>query len=1001
MTNRRMRFTRGLIVLLLLGLLFPNIINQIAVPSKAYASDATSAQESTVDDLNYADVIQSVPINKENNAAFEPYYLQVSYDWKASRVKDATQLIRILGSQVKSHSAEAEYNVGSYKGKDNVLLWTSRKSSWIEYEVNVPEEGLYELIFSYHPYTAEGERNIRPAVLALSLNGSFPFREARSIKFPRLFRDELPLKKDAYGDHIRPQSIEIEQWLNKPAIASDGAYALPMKWHFKQGLNTLRLQSNDQIVIDQIILAPPTSLETYEQAKSRYPEVKMQNKEVIRFEAEEVTSKNAVSIQIAGFKEGFMTPASNGNIIFNSYGGNRWRLGGEALSWNIEVPEAGLYKISMRTFQGYFSNKAIFRNIYINNKLPFKEMVAYRFPYSSQWEGTVLQDANGNPFEFYLEKGTHTLTLEATYGPYNEVIKSQEILSRAINDVQQELLALTGGVEDNNRTWKIERDFPEIPQKLQNIYDVMQQLANSLIKTNGIVDDNSQSILTAGEDIQKLLKYPDDIPYEINKLSIISNRIGQIQTNLVQAPLALDTIYVTPVTADFPRMEANVWEKIKSTTVNFFASFKAKTRLSSNDKDVLNIWMFMGRDYINMLQQMADQYFTPETGIKVRVDLVPNEELIVLANATGKAPDLVIGVGEGRPTEFAFRGAAQDLSGFEGYDKLVQQYAPGALLPYYYDGKYYAFPVTQSYKMLFYRKDILDRLGLDVPNTWEDVYRMLPTLQQNNYSFFVPPDFMTFIYQYGAEFYDNDGLNTGLDTPEGFNGFKKFTDLYSVYGIDRQVPSFYQHFRNGFMPIGIADFNTYLQLQVAAPELFGWWGMAPIPGVKNEQGVIERWSGGGQTATMMFKNSENKAEGWEFMQWWLSPEIQESFGTNLEGFYGVQFRWNTANIEAISRLPWSDDELKVLYEQWRWYKDLANIPGSYFIPREMNNAWNRSVIDGMNYRTSLEEAIMNINRELQRKSVEFGFRDKEGNMLKSYNPPLITKPWEGVEQFGR
>jgi len=67
----------------------------------------------------------------------------------------------------------------------------------------------------------------------------------------------------------------------------------------------------------------------------------------------------------------------------------------------------------------------------------------------------------------------------------------------------------------------------------------------------------------------------------------------------------------------------------------------------------------------------------------------------------------------------------------------------------------------------------------------------------------------------------------------------------------------------------------------------------------------------------------------------------------------------------------------------------------------MNNAWNRSVIDGMNYRTSLEEAIMNINRELQRKSVEFGFRDKEGNKLKSYNPPLITKPWEGVEQFGR
>ena len=38
----------------------------------------------------------------------------------------------------------------------------------------------------------------------------------------------------------------------------------------------------------------------------------------------------------------------------------------------------------------------------------------------------------------------------------------------------------------------------------------------------------------------------------------------------------------------------------------------------------------------------------------------------------------------------------------------------------------------------------------------------------------------------------------------------------------------------------------------------------------------------------------------------------------------------------------------------------SNVPGGYFLERERNNAWLRSVVDGLNYRTSLETAVLDI-----------------------------------------
>ena len=69
--------------------------------------------------------------------------------------------------------------------------------------------------------------------------------------------------------------------------------------------------------------------------------------------------------------------------------------------------------------------------------------------------------------------------------------------------------------------------------------------------------------------------------------------------------------------------------------------------------------------------------------------------------------------------------------------------------------------------------------------------------------------------------------------------------------------------------------------------------------------------------------------------------------------------------------------------------DVARVPGTYMLEREMSNAFNSIVVDGDNARSRIDEAVKVINREIDRKLEEFGYTDSEGNTVKDYVIPDI------------
>lgn len=933
-----------------------------------------------------------------NSPDSEPYYADILQTWKQQGAQDAANSVTIKAAAPAARSEGPIFSTGSLEGKTDVLLWKAASTSWVEYQFNVSAKGLYEFQASYRPLPGNGVGN--PIAWDVTLDGKHPFREASSITFYREWKDARPILKNDDGDEVRPRSIEAPAWRIQPFIDSEGAYANPLKWYLTEGVHTIRLSGNEPVAIEELRIVPPEKLKPYAGVAAAYPQSKPVEAQALTLQAEDMALKNDTSIKLFSDTDPRTVPVAKGRITYNTVGAKRWMYQNQEITWNFEVPETGKYKLALRSLQNQISQKSSFRRIRIDDKVPFEEFLTYRFPYNSGWKGTVLEQPDGKPYELFLEKGKHTLSIAVTGAPVKPVLIGIDELSQRLRSIDQDLRALTGGLIDRNRTWKVEQELPDLAGRLDDTAKLMDSLSGQLLQVNGSKDSIIQGFSTSAQDIRELLKKLDDVPYYADQITSINEKISNFIEQLLQQPLQLDEIYIAPLEKPFPEMEASWISQIAGSVTNFFYSFQSRDSLSDLDERVLNVWVQRGRDYVDQLQQLTDEVFTADTGIKVKVNLLPTPQLLVMSNAAGIQPDVALGLTQDLPVDYAIRGSVTDLSKFPDFANIYKQYSPGAWLPLHYNKGYYAIPETQSFQVLFYRKDILKQLGLEIPQTWDDVYALLPVLQQNSLNFYMnPKDYTPFFYQNHSEFYEPQGLRTALDTPQGFKSFKQWTDLYNTYAVEKEVPSFYQHFRRGTMPIGVSDYNMYVQLTAAAPELNNRWGIAEIPGVKQPDGTIERWAGGGQRTGVIFEKSKKKDQAWKFMQWWISPETQARYGNDIEAVNGVAFRWNTSNVQAFTKLPWKQEDANVILKQWSWYKDVPNLPGGYFLEREITNAWLRAVVDGTNYRSSLETAVLDIDRELRRKQQEFGYVDQDGRVIKTLDLPVINKPWEGVNAY--
>lgn len=932
------------------------------------------------------------------NDRLEPLYADVQTAWEEAgwRSIDGVR-IEIPGGDYVQYSGETEPRVASsFEGETGQILLWEEEDSVVVWEVEVPERGLYWIGFEYYPLPGKRASAMRD----IKINGVYPFNEARRLQFERVWRDANLPKQDNQGNDIRPIQIETPEWQFKWAEDADGMYRYPFLWPLEEGVNRIEVHSiREPMAVKSLVVSSPIRRPTYAEVLAEYQAkgYREVRDAMIKFQAETPTKKSDPTVRAEFGADPLMDPPSEGFWRLNEFGSSRWRRGGQWAEWTFTVPEAGLYKIGIKAWQGFYRLPTI-REIRIDGEIPFQELEEYPFRYDRYWRVETLSDENGEPFLFYLDEGEHTITMRVKIGKAAETIRLLELTSKELSGIGRAITYLTGPNPDPFMEYEVHKQIPELLPKLTEIRDRLRNHAEEIRAYAGTRVDLAELMRLTADQIDTMIRDPYRIHTRIDEFAEMQSRLSFYVLELRYHPIALDYFLVASPDATWPRVKANFWERFIYEVEGFIESFRKDYAGVGNiyeEDEALEVWVAWGREWAMIIKEMIEEDFTPNTGIRVNVNVIPRSavnaqsaSVILLAAASGNAPDVVIGADQQLPVEFAIRGGVVDLSQFEDFHEVIDRFRPGMLTPYTYRGGVYALPETQSFNMMFYRVDIMEEIaketGILEPQTWQEVLEILPSLQQRAMNFYYPSptqtvssnSFAPFLYQYGGDFYTEDGLRSALDTPQALQAFRFWTDLYANFKLELEA-NFYNRMRTGEIPIGIADYYNYVLLSTAAPELTGWWKMVPIPGVRKPDGSIDRSAGGTSTATVVFSDSKRPEDAWQLVKWWTSTEVQTRYAEELEALLGVEAKWNTANVLAFNNLPWPKQDIEAIQSQWEWFREKPVVLGDYFTPRHITNAWNSVVLEGRNHREALEKAVEDINRELIRKQEEFGIEIPE------------------------
>jgi len=920
-----------------------------------------------------------------------------------------TVVVDLLNYTVDEGEAET---YSDYEGVSESVF--TNTDSIVTWSVDVPESGYYNLFIEYLLPESRGVQAER----AVYINGELPFEGARNISFSRIWVDKGEVRVDNQGNEIRPAQTEVYEWQSAYFRDDMGYIAEPYLFYFEKGKNDLGFGAeNEPMILKNIELRPVTKELTYEEYLSAQPSAGS-NSEVIRIEGE-ASTKRAESSLYAKYDRSSPTtyPNSVTHTVLNYVGGETWRSAGQWIEWDFTVPEDGYYNIMIKGRQNYSRGSVSNRKVTIDGETPFAGLDEVSFAYGNDWECKTLGDDTGDAYEFYLTKGTHTIRLEATLGGMGEILEELEDSTYRLNQIYRKILVYTGATPDQYRDYHIDTTYPEIMQAMELESKRLYRIVDEMVAYSGQKADQIASAQTVAQQLERFCAKPNKITTEFVTFKDNITALGTASLNMSDTKLDIDYIVVSGTDAQYKKDKANVFTKLGHEVKSFFASFFVDYNAvgdvyEDGDEEIIKVWVLTGRDQGTILKTMVDDTFTPESGVKVNVEIVDPTALLNAVLA-GRGPNVVISVGADQPVNYALRNAAEDITQFEGYEEVLSHYSASSYEQYSLDGHIYAVPETQTFNVMFYRTDVLEELGLEPPQTWKELIEMLPTIQGNNLSVGIPtaagsssaaasstsvmsnvPDlsmYFSLLFQYGGDMYNDAGTKTTVDTEAGIKAFDDYIRYFNDYGIPT-VYDFVSRFRSGEMPIGIAAYSTYNTLMVSAPEIRGLWDFTVIPGTEyvNEDGTsyIDHSDFITGSATMMIAtdNQELKDKSWEFMKWWAQPDTQVRFGREIEALLGSSARYATANRDAFSNLSWSTDDIAVLNAQWDETVGIREVPGGYYTGRHISNAIRKVINDKDDSRETIIDYSIKIDEEITKKRKEFG--------MEVYDDSLATQEGE-------
>lgn len=896
-----------------------------------------------------------------------------------------------------------------------------------QFAVTVPKAGNYAIVLTYR---TEENVVLDSTVTVCPTDGNGKSIGSVMTAVYSLWRDDTKdYALDRYGNEVTPAQKTLETDVTDYVRDHSSVDGDSVSFDFPAGEQSIRITSNSVgICIKQIRLVEKTKTPTWEEYQKRHAGNDYTGEPII-IEGESYAVKSDSYIRCKAESNSGVTPYNPYYKWLATVDGNAWNDVGQRVVWNFTVPQDGWYTLHFHYSQAGQQGQDSLRTIEIDGQVPYEELREVSFSYTGS--SYAYRKLDG---KVYLTAGRHTLGMYVEMPSMADVIDEVQKIITRVQEIGLSLQQIAGSDADSTRTWEIEKYMPGVTQELTDIQHQLGDIYDRMEQAYGYEPANSLNLQLSADILKQVLKRPDKLPAHTEEISVGSSSVTSYLAELINGwktqSLSLDNIYLTGENEDLPNANGGFFTSAVNGVKRFAFSLVNRntgygTGTVSDEENVLTVWVNRSVPYVETLQMLADTRYAGYTDangnkIKIQFSVMPDQNKLLLANASDTCPDVALGVSGDTPYQLGLREAAAELTQFDDFAEYVDgKFIDAAFEGYTYDSKIYALPETQQFYVLMYRKDIMERLELSIPQTWVDVANLMPTLRRNGMNFYMPLssqtgtkslDYIsTFLYQTAlAEgedpaqiLWSADGLNSTVNSEANIRAFEMLTDLYLLYGLQNNMPSFYNNFRYGVTPVGIGTFTNYIQMLYAAPEIADQWAIAPVPGVQAADGTIYNQMNTSDRSCMILESSDKKDAAWDFLKWWMSDETQTEFAETLQVKFGSAFVWNSANLNAFAQLAIPAADRRVILEQWQNAFNTRHTPSTYMVERSLSNAWYDVVNEHISVRSALNAAAVDIQLEQELKLKEFGYIDAKGTVLKPYKMDSIEQILSENREKGR
>jgi ABC-type glycerol-3-phosphate transport system substrate-binding protein len=300
---------------------------------------------------------------------------------------------------------------------------------------------------------------------------------------------------------------------------------------------------------------------------------------------------------------------------------------------------------------------------------------------------------------------------------------------------------------------------------------------------------------------------------------------------------------------------------------------------TSNEKVTITVWDYYGE--ATPIKPLIEGFQKENPNITVQYEALDWDTTLEKLNVvlTGGTPPDVVTTDMTWIPKFASLGAFTDLKALSG-GKLngapwEQAYTPGGLEAITYNEQIIAALYDFDVYALYYRADLLEQKGLQVPKTWDELKDVSQKLAEGD-KYLYQWNADTFhgsqwIYQNGGDLLSADNKTVVFNSPEAVAAIQADLDLLTnksaiYWGADQGERI--QGIKDGRIAMfSDGPYNMGI-MKSAAPEMAGQWKIAVHPYDKQPGSYL------GGTGLVIPAQSKQKEAAWKFIEYAMRLENQ-------------------------------------------------------------------------------------------------------------------------------